>query len=597
MNNVITILVDSAVWDCVGTNRCSVSPTPFLDSLKSETVTASKLYSYGPYTDAATRSLYTGRRTLDDYGYFFKLNTSPTNHFKVFHDNGYHTIGLYYPYYMIGKDIRKYIDSSYYTSGFIFSSEWGGLFGYYSEIIKARQLKQEEYVLLQKRLELLFDVWISFYEDALNNPESIIMISSSVGSFSFKHALNVLSEEQSLFKNNTVKYINDFLNAGLSHRLASLDGIPYAKSIDKDFIEKNVFKKHKDFFKRCYWNNVRANIWKNSPSAGQLFTGLGKYIKSRKADDITFLANYFLCLEGVHKMVRECRNQKSWQNVVSARKQFEFAATTLKERKDNRPFYLSIHILEPHHYISCFTFDDNNKSKIDEEIEVLNKFVVELGSNYVGNLTFYLSLRYVDWCLEKFAEKLKDLNIWNDTTLLVVADHGSSYSYHPLHGKHVNCFDDECYHIPMWIRNPGGPSLQIDTFHNSQDILPTLYDIVGLKIPNCLTGKSMLNKQDSHPYVLTEYMGPGCPDILGRRIWFSARDEKYVIAYKVGIFESFENGELCEVYDLERDKLAQINVCSKIDRAKIKYLLCPIEKRFEEIKKESLLFLEQLKNE
>ena len=75
MNNAITIFVDSVVWDYVGTNKAEVSPTPFLDSLKREGLVANKLYSHGPYTDAATRSLFTGRNCLDDYGYYFKLNT------------------------------------------------------------------------------------------------------------------------------------------------------------------------------------------------------------------------------------------------------------------------------------------------------------------------------------------------------------------------------------------------------------------------------------------------------------------------------------------------------------------------------------------
>lgn len=78
-------------------NRAYVSPTPFLDSLRSESLVTTKLYSYAPYTDAATRSLFTGRNCLDDYGYFFRTNTSPINHYKAFHDLGYETYDFNYP--------------------------------------------------------------------------------------------------------------------------------------------------------------------------------------------------------------------------------------------------------------------------------------------------------------------------------------------------------------------------------------------------------------------------------------------------------------------------------------------------------------------
>ena len=64
-NNVISLFIDSVMWESVGNTRAKVSPTPFLDSLKKESVTASKLYSHGPYTDAAKTSLFTGRNCLD----------------------------------------------------------------------------------------------------------------------------------------------------------------------------------------------------------------------------------------------------------------------------------------------------------------------------------------------------------------------------------------------------------------------------------------------------------------------------------------------------------------------------------------------------
>ena len=125
-NNAIFFFVDSVTWNSIETNQAKVSPTPFLDSLKGECITTTKLYSHGPYTDAATHSLFTGRDCLDDFGYFFKLNTAPIHHYKAFHDAGYETYDFNYPYYIIGNDVANYIDHSIYSSGFIYGSEWGG---------------------------------------------------------------------------------------------------------------------------------------------------------------------------------------------------------------------------------------------------------------------------------------------------------------------------------------------------------------------------------------------------------------------------------------------------------------------------------------
>lgn len=107
MNNAICFFVDSVTWNSLGTRQASVSPTPFLDSLKEESITTTKLYSHGPYTDAATHSLFTGRDCLDDFSYYFKLNTAPIHHYIAFHDAGYETYDFNYAYYIIGKDIEN----------------------------------------------------------------------------------------------------------------------------------------------------------------------------------------------------------------------------------------------------------------------------------------------------------------------------------------------------------------------------------------------------------------------------------------------------------------------------------------------------------
>ena len=108
----------------------------------------------------------------------------------------------------------------------------------------------------------------------------------------------------------------------------------------------------------------------------------------------------------------------------------------------------------------------------------------------------------------------------------------------------------------------------------------------------------MIDKDfDEKPYVMTEYMGPGCPDMSSRQMWMSIRDKNYVVAYKVGIYEEFEDGEIAECYDLQKDKNAYYNISNDIDRAVISYLLIPLKKRFEEIKKDNLLFIDKLKKD
>ena len=93
-------------------------------------------------------------------------------------------------------------------------------------------------------------------------------------------------------------------------------------------------------------------------------------------------------------------------------------------------------------------------------------------------------------------------------------------------------------------------------------------------------------------YVISEYMGPGCPDMLNRRMWLSIRDDKFIVGYKVGLYESFEDGELTAVFDLNVDPNGYYNVSKKIDRNRIQYLLELLEARYVEIKADTKDFMD-----
>ena len=151
--------------------------------------------------------------------------------------------------------------------------------------------------------------------------------------------------------------------------------------------------------------------------------------------------------------------------------------------------------------------------------------------------------------------------------------------------------------VMITIRHPNLKGSVVKSYQNSKDVLPTVCDLLGIPQSPYFKGHSMIDKNaQSAPYVFTEYMGPGCPDISARRMWISVRDKNYLVAYKVGIFENFEDGELAEVYDLQKDPLGKKNISNRINRSKIQYLLVPLASRYEEIKKNAFLFIEDLSN-
>lgn len=587
-------MMDSIIMESVSTGRCKLSPTPFLDSLRNEALWATNLYSHGPYTDAATHSLYTGRNTLDDFGYFFKMNTAPVTHYKAFHDNGYETIGFYYPYYMMGKNVTQYIDKLYYKAGFEFGSEWGGVFSYYYEIRKQRPLNDDERFMLYKRLDLMFEVWISLYDKIIKEPDMVQNMSDILQFADVNKGLETLLAEKQKYETDKEAYIEDFLSKGLDHIFATINDISIDNRISRAYLN-SVKTKHFGFFNAIERNNLKANIFKTMPSPKRIVKALGSYLKTKNKNELEFFKNYIGGLF-FYKQVYERWGNKRWQNMPSTQYQLNFVQNTIIPNRDkSKPFFLCMNIEEAHNNLCFFTYDIQDDRLIEEEIGVLYDYVQKLGSHFKGNLVYYLGLRYMDYCLEKFCNYLKKEGLWDNTTLLFTADHGSSYSFYPVHNERVNNFHDECYHIPILIRHPGFKQKQVTTYQYSKDILPTYMDMMGLQLSPYFKGKSMLKDDEPRKCIVTEYMGPGCPDMIEREVWFGARDENYLIAYKVNLFTGFDSGQLCEVYDRKRDEKEYYNIVDKIEMGKIQYLLDEIKARYDELSKDTAKYYNKLK--
>lgn len=593
MNNVITFFVDSVTWNSLGKRQAKISPTPFLDSLKNESITATKLYSHAPYTDAATRSLFTGRNCLDDFGYYFRCNSSPITHWKAFHNLGYETYNFHYAFYVIGDKLNESIDHNIYTSSFIYESEWGGMFKYYTELVRQRSLRNEEYILLSERIRLLFETWTRFIDDAINNPEAFAIHKDALQNYDVEGALRKLREERRRFDDNPILFIDDLLSEGHDNFFSCIEKSGIETYIKSDFIDGFIEKEYGSFLNRLSWLNFRANVFKSLPSLKRILYALKRFIRTKDSSCLMFLTNYVGLLTSV-RLMRKRWKAFGWQTQHSAYTIYESGLKILRERKSSKPFYFFFDVEEPHNDIAICSYDIQDKDVVKDEMKVLNKYVNEIGSDFKGNLLYLLSLRYSDYRIQRFCESLKEMGLWDKTTILFIADHGSSYTFNPLHNNRVNCFDDECYHIPMCLRHPGFKGIEVKSYQYSKDVLPTLLDVLGFPINPLFKGKSMITQPNKDDYALSEYMGPGCPDMLNRRIWFSIRDKRYVVAYKVGIFEEFECGELAEVYDLLKDPDAFYNINNKIVKADIQYLLDNIKLRYEEIKSDTKTFVESL---
>jgi len=94
---------------------------------------------------------------------------------------------------------------------------------------------------------------------------------------------------------------------------------------------------------------------------------------------------------------------------------------------------------------------------------------------------------------------LKDLNLWDDTIVIVSSDHGEDILESPHSWGHGHYFfgDDYDSRIPVIINDPAlrgrGPARTIDEPASSIDLMPTLLERVGLPAPETCEGESLLD--------------------------------------------------------------------------------------------------------
>lgn len=149
------------------------------------------------------------------------------------------------------------------------------------------------------------------------------------------------------------------------------------------------------------------------------------------------------------------------------------------------------------------------KAAVNTPEEVTEEEHDELWTNY------RLEVEYLDRQIGSFLETLEMQGSLEDTTVIVVGDHGDEFREHGLYG-HKNLPYDELTHVPLFIRFPDSVTIEQPTIVDSPvrtiDILPTLLDLADADLSDemetRLEGESLLpvieGGETSYDVVVTE---------------------------------------------------------------------------------------------
>jgi hypothetical protein len=113
-----------------------------------------------------------------------------------------------------------------------------------------------------------------------------------------------------------------------------------------------------------------------------------------------------------------------------------------------------------------------------------------------GRQRHLLQARHADVMLGVILARLRDLGTYDDSLVVVTADHGAAFEEgEPLRGvSEANA--DSVLWVPLLVKPPGQTEGRIDDRSASTiDVLPTIADVIGLDLPEGTDGHSLLGPE------------------------------------------------------------------------------------------------------
>ncbi|MDY7038032.1 MAG: sulfatase, partial [Thermodesulfobacteriota bacterium] len=243
-----------------------------------------------------------------------------------------------------------------------------------------------------------------------------------------------------------------------------------------------------------------------------------------------------------------------------------------KAKQEAAPFFLFVNYMDAHNpYIPPSPFDTLYPGKdetftsaryyalawavIKLERKVAEEEQDHLISQYDGGIG------YIDFHLGKLIERLKDLGLYENTLIIITSDHGEVFGERNLFNHGVSVYQDQVY-IPLLIKYPNDSQrCVVDELVSVVDLMPTILDVLGDKIPKNLPGKSLLKLGMGNLRSLISETFPA-----GRLIDFHPRFDRVERAIFLGKYKFISStAGKKELYSLTKDPSEKKNIYQSDD--------------------------------
>jgi arylsulfatase A-like enzyme len=166
-------------------------------------------------------------------------------------------------------------------------------------------------------------------------------------------------------------------------------------------------------------------------------------------------------------------------------------------------------------------------------------------------------IAYMDEQLGNLLDGLKRRGLYDDSLIIVTADHGEEFGDHDVMEHGLSIYQGSI-HIPLVIKYPHSHEGHvIQTAVSQIDLLPTVLGVAGIPAPNFVAGIDLRNAERSAPRILISASYPCFADYSPR----FDRTDRALISGGMKLMESSQGAR--ELYDLTADPQEQSNLYAK----------------------------------
>lgn len=241
-------------------------------------------------------------------------------------------------------------------------------------------------------------------------------------------------------------------------------------------------------------------------------------------------------------------------------------------------FFLFLHYwdchtpyLPPEKYRTMFykgkdPFDPDNHSMDPAKEQIPYPFFKKWHYDLLGNPTdanyiiaqYDGAIRYIDSTVGEILETFRNLCIYDDSLIILTADHGENMTEHNFFFDHQGLYEPTI-HIPLIIRigDKYYPK-KVNSIVQHMDITPTVLDVLDIKIDATFDGKSLLPLiKGEVDKIYEEVISTECTWRAG----ISIRTEEWKLIKTID--QGLYSTPPIELFNLKKDPEEKVNLCDE----------------------------------